>query len=97
MCICKIEEIPAGVSQHYRGEPAGGQRAAFAVATIGRHADRQRANVALLTKCLVSISFLGRNHSTAVVAALLAALNLAILLDQQSLGADRPSGRLRYD
>ena len=96
MCICKIE-IPAGVAQHYRGEPAGGRRAAFAVATIGRKADRQHANVAFLTPCLVSLSFLVHDHSTAVVAALLAALNLAILLNQQSLGADRPLGRLRHD
>lgn len=52
MCICKLEEMPAGISRNYRREPADGPRAAFPIAIIGRKADRQRANLAFLMQCL---------------------------------------------
>lgn len=97
MCICKIEEMRAGLSPHQRREPAGEQRAAVTVAATVSKADRHQAEVAILTSCLISFPFLVRDQSIAVVAVVLATLSLAVLLGQQTLGADRLSGRRRHD
>lgn len=96
MCICKIEEMLAGLSPHQRRESAGEQRAAVAMAATVRKADRHQAKGAVLTSCLISFPFLVHDHSTAVVA-VLTTLTLTLLLGQQTLGADRLSGRRRHD